>query len=211
MPVRSLPPLSALRAFESTARNQSVTKAAGELCRTHGAVSRQLKLLQSHIGAPLFSREGTGIRLNQTGHALYLLASSVFEQLEHGYARVRDQARQSGLHVACSATFAMRWLVPNLADFYRAEPDIRIRLSMTSAREIRTEGADLVIAWDLTSYSESDRERAIRLAPVSSDRCVRRLMRQQRATAFASATSSQPTRGRIGTSCARSASETVVK
>lgn len=165
--MRSLPPLSALRAFESTARNQSVTKAADELCRTHGAVSRQLKLLQSHIGAPLFSRDGTGIRLNQTGHALYLLASSVFEQLEHGYARVRDQARQSGLHVACSATFAMRWLVPNLADFYRAQPDIRIRLSMTSAREIRTEGADLVIAWDLTSYPESDRERAIRLAHVA--------------------------------------------
>jgi LysR family transcriptional regulator, glycine cleavage system transcriptional activator len=61
----------------------------------------------------------------------------------------------------------MRWLVPNLADFYRTRPDIRIRLSMTSAREIRTEGADLVIAWDLTSYPESDRIRAIRLAPVA--------------------------------------------
>jgi len=165
--VRALPPLSSLRAFESTARNQSVTRAAEELCRTHGAVSRQLKLLQAHVGAPLFSKEGTGLKLNQNGQALYALVSSVFEQLEHGYARVREQARQSGLHVACSATFAMRWLVPNLADFYRSWPDIRIRLSMTSAREIRTEGADLVIAWDLTSYPESDRERAIRLAPAA--------------------------------------------
>ncbi len=143
-------------------------RAADELCRTHGAVSRQLKLLQADLGAPLFSKEGTGLKLNQSGQALYSLVSSVFEQLEHGYARVREQALQSGgLHVACGATFAMRWLVPNLADFYRERPDLRIRLSMTSAREIRTEGADLVIAWDLTSYPENERKRAFRLGPTA--------------------------------------------
>jgi LysR family transcriptional regulator, glycine cleavage system transcriptional activator len=165
--LRALPPLSSLRAFESTARNRSVTRAAEELCRTHGAVSRQLKLLQEHFGASLFDKDGTGLKLNQHGQTLYSLVSSVFDQLEHGYGRARDQARRTGLHVACSSTFAMRWLVPNLADFYRAEPDIRIRLSMTSAREIRGEGADLVIAWDLSSYPESDRTRAIHLAPVA--------------------------------------------
>jgi len=165
--MRRLPPLALLRAFEATARHESVTKAADELFRTHGAVSRQLKLLQEHFGAPLFDKEGTGLKLNKHGKALYALVSTVFEQLENGYSKVRDQVERPGLHVACSATFAMRWLVPNLADFYRARPDIRIRLSMTSAREIRTEGADLVIAWDLTSYPEQDRERAIRLAPVA--------------------------------------------
>ena len=165
--MRTLPPLSLLRAFEATARNGSVTKAAEELFRTHGAVSRQLKLLQEHVGSALFDKEGTGLKLNQHGQDLYVLVSSVFEQLEHGYARLQAQVQGSGLHVACSATFAMRWLVPNLADFYRARPDIRIRLSMTSAREIRTEGADLVIAWDLTSYPEADRVRAIPLAPVA--------------------------------------------
>ncbi|MFM0640212.1 LysR substrate-binding domain-containing protein [Paraburkholderia metrosideri] len=165
--MRTLPPLSLLRAFEATARNGSVTKAAEELFRTHGAVSRQLKLLQEHVGSALFDKEGTGLKLNQHGQDLYVLVSSVFEQLEHGYTRLQAQVQGSGLHVACSATFAMRWLVPNLADFYRACPDIRIRLSMTSAREIRTEGADLVIAWDLTSYPEADRSRAIPLAPVA--------------------------------------------
>jgi DNA-binding transcriptional LysR family regulator len=37
---------------------------------------------------------------------------------------------------------------------------------MTSAREMRHEGADLIIAWDLSSYAEADRRRAIELAPV---------------------------------------------
>ncbi|TXI87709.1 MAG: LysR family transcriptional regulator [Cupriavidus sp.] len=164
--MRQLPPLSTLRAFEATARTGSVTRAAGELHRTHGAVSRQLRQLQEHAECALFERDGTGVRLNPQGRALYEVVRSVFEQLEQGYGRVLDQARGPTLHVACSATFAMRWLVPALVDFYRVRPDIRIRLSMTSAREIRTEGADVVIAWDLTSYPAADRQRAIPLGPV---------------------------------------------
>ncbi len=167
MPMRSLPPMSTLRAFEATARTGSVTRAAEELFRTHGAVSRQLRQLQEHAGVELFERDGTGVRLNEHGRAFYDVVRAVFDQLEQGYGRVLDQARGPTLHVACSATFAMRWLVPELVDFYRVRPDIRIRLSMTSAREMRTEGADLVIAWDLSSYPATDRQRAIPLAPVT--------------------------------------------
>lgn len=165
--MRALPPMTTLRAFEATARTGSVTRAAEELHRTHGAVSRQLRQLQEHAGTALFEKDGTGLRLNEHGQALFDVVRGVFEQLEQGYGRVVDQARGATLHVACSATFAMRWLVPQLVGFYRVRPDIRIRLSMTSAREMRTEGADLVIAWDLSSYSEADRERALLLAPAA--------------------------------------------
>lgn len=164
--MRTLPPMSTLRAFEATARTGSVTRAAEELCRTHGAVSRQLRQLQDHAGVELFERDGTGVRLNDHGQAFHAVVRAVFDQLEQGYGRVLDQARGPTLHVACSATFAMRWLVPELADFYRVRPDIRLRLSMTSAREMRTEGADVVIAWDLSSYPTADRQRALFLAPV---------------------------------------------
>ena len=37
-----LPSLNALRTFEATVRCRSMTKAAEELCVTHGAVSRQV-------------------------------------------------------------------------------------------------------------------------------------------------------------------------
>lgn len=164
--MRQLPPLSTLRAFEATARTGSVTRAAQELSRTHGAISRQLRLLQAHAGTALFDKHGTGLTLNEPGTQFLAVVQSVFGQLENGYKRVQDHARGPSLHVACSATFAMRWLVPHLPDFYRLRPDIKIRLSMTSAREIRTEGADLLIAWDLSSYSSSDQDRAIDLAPV---------------------------------------------
>jgi DNA-binding transcriptional LysR family regulator len=165
--MRQLPPLVAVRAFEAVARTGSVTRAAEELFRTHGAVSRHLRLLHEHAGVALFEKDGTGLRLTQAGSDFYVAVRSVFDQLEQAYDRLGHHARGPGLHVACSATFAMRCLVPQLAVFYRKHPDIRIRLSMTSTREMRNEGADLLLAWDLSGYSDVDRRHAIPLAPVS--------------------------------------------
>ena len=46
-----------LKAFEATARQESFTKAAAELCVTQGAVSQQVKGLESELGVRLFRRE----------------------------------------------------------------------------------------------------------------------------------------------------------
>lgn len=51
-----LPPLQTLKAFEATARRLSMTLAAEELHLTHGAISRQIKALESNLGTPLFRR-----------------------------------------------------------------------------------------------------------------------------------------------------------
>ncbi|MEM0950098.1 MAG: LysR family transcriptional regulator, partial [Pseudomonadota bacterium] len=53
---RSLPPLRALRAFESAARHLSFSQAAAELGVTPGAISHQIKSLEDWLGAPLFKR-----------------------------------------------------------------------------------------------------------------------------------------------------------
>lgn len=165
--MRPLPPLSTLRSFEATARLGSVTKAAEELGRTHGAVSRQLRALQVALGFPLFDKVGTGLRANRSGLALLRVVGGAFDDLEREWERLRSEARGPALHVACSATFAMRWMVPRLPDFYRSHPDMRLRLSMTTAQELRHEGADLVIAWDRSSYPAADRARAVHLAEVA--------------------------------------------
>lgn len=167
MTLRRLPPLTALRAFEATARLGSVTRAAAELGRTHGAVSRQIHSLQDAVGFPLFEKAGTGLRLNTQGEALHRVVSDTLDGLERGWNSLLDEARGPALHVACSATFAMRWLVPRLSGFYREHPEIRLRLSMTTARELRFEGADLVVAWDHASFASADQARAIPLGDVA--------------------------------------------
>lgn len=52
---RRLPSLNALKAFEATARHESITKAAAELFVTQGAVSQQVKGLEVELGMRLFS------------------------------------------------------------------------------------------------------------------------------------------------------------
>jgi LysR family glycine cleavage system transcriptional activator len=160
-----LPPLSTLRAFEAVARLGSVSRAAEELGRTHGAVSKQLRALHADSGLAFFDKVGTGLRANAAGRRLAATVGRALDDLAESYGQVVREARSPVLQVACSATFAMGWLVPHLPRFSRAHPEIRIRLSMTSAREMREErDADLVILWDRAGYPAEDQARAIRLA-----------------------------------------------
>lgn len=160
-----LPPLSALRAFEAVARLGSVTAAAQALGRTHGAVSKQIRSLQADAGVPLFDKVGVGLKPNAAGEGLARVVARAFEDLAAGYGEVVRQGRSPEVRVACSATFAMRWLVPHMGAFAQQRPDVRIRLSMTSAREMRDErDADLLILWDRRGLPPEDQARAIRLA-----------------------------------------------
>lgn len=160
-----LPPLATLRAFEAVARLGSVSRAAGELGRTHGAVSKQLQALRADAGVALFDKVGTGLAPNAAGRALAAAVGRALDDLSQAYADVVRDARAPTLQVACSATFAMGWLVPHLPRFSERHPEVRFQLSMTSAREMREErDADLVILWDRSAYPPEDQARAIRLA-----------------------------------------------
>ncbi|MGY2051793.1 LysR substrate-binding domain-containing protein [Methylobacterium sp. JK268] len=161
--VRVLPPLSALKAFEATARLGSVGRAALELGRTHGAISRQLRTLQDQAGIALFEKEGTGLRLSRQGEVFHRVVAGAFDDLERGYRQLQDDARGAVLHVVCSATFAVRWLVPRLADLDRQHPGLSIRLSMLSPRE-SAEDADLFLTWDRLAFPLGPGETRVFLA-----------------------------------------------
>ncbi|MBA4011027.1 MAG: LysR family transcriptional regulator [Phenylobacterium sp.] len=160
-----LPPLAALRAFEAVARLGSVGRAAEELGRTHGAVSKQLQALRLDAGVPLFDKVGTGLQPNAAGKRLAAAVGLAFDDLGQAYAEAVREARAPELRIACSASFAMGWLVPHLPRFSEHHPQVRLQLSMTSAKEMREErDADLVILWDRSAYPPEDQARAIRLA-----------------------------------------------
>lgn len=63
---RKIPSNSALLAFEAAARHGSFARAADELARTEGAVSRQIGRLEAFLGVTLFERVGNRVRLAST-------------------------------------------------------------------------------------------------------------------------------------------------
>lgn len=79
--MRSLPSLTAIRAFETAARCGSFALAARELGVTAAAVSLQVKALESELGRKLFLRQGNRILLTDAGRAIYPRLASAFKDL----------------------------------------------------------------------------------------------------------------------------------
>lgn len=129
MPDRGLPPLNALRAFDAVARLRSVTAAASELHVTHGAVSRQLRLLDEALGRPLFTRQGRGLVLTDAGNQLHESAGGAFQQLRESWAGLRQQATQAPFVLGCSSSLLARWVIPRLDRLGQDLPGLPLHLS----------------------------------------------------------------------------------
>ena len=81
---RFLPPLNALKAFESAARLQSLTKASEELNVTRAAVSQQVKQLEHYLEATLFERSGSKLTLTDDAQYYLPLLTQMFDSLSVG-------------------------------------------------------------------------------------------------------------------------------
>ncbi len=133
--MRRLPPLKALRGFEATARLQSVSKAADELCLSHSAVSQQISQLEAHFGQALFIRQGK--RVQATVAALQYLkdVQACFERLEQAGQTMRCHT-DGVITVNLSASLAHGWLLPKLAGFYAMHPGIRIQTQIADEQNL---------------------------------------------------------------------------
>src|SRR5258708_32316593 len=129
-----LPPLTALRSFEAAARHLSFTRAAGELSVTQAAISHQVKLLEGHVGRPLFRRLARRIVLTQAGQAWAAELRDIFARLHDAHRRLRTSLREERPVVAVSVipSLAARWLVPRPGRFLERQPDCHGRIAATA-------------------------------------------------------------------------------
>ena len=133
---RSLPPLNAVRAFEAAARHGSLKQAGAELGVTHGAVSRQIGLLEQWLGPPaLFRQAGRRAVLTAEGDALFLAVRPALDQVAAAARAHRDRRglpTGQPLRVNALATFSLRWLLPRLTLFRAIHPEIAVRLTTSN-------------------------------------------------------------------------------
>jgi DNA-binding transcriptional LysR family regulator len=139
--------MSLLVSFEAAARHLSFTRAADELSLTQSAVSRQVASLEALLEVTLFRREGRHIVLTEVG-AMYQ------RELMGALQRVRSASLQAmafrtgqgSLHLAALPTFAGKWLMPRLKDFYRRHPGIVVHIhSRIGHFDLELAGMDAVI------------------------------------------------------------------
>jgi LysR family glycine cleavage system transcriptional activator len=128
---RRLPQLNALKAFEAAARHVSFTRAADELCVTQGAVSHQVKALESELGVKLFNRERQRLIITEAGREYLAIVRDALDRIAMGTERLVQRQSSGALTVSTSPDFAAKWLVHRLGRFAEAHPEIDLRVSAT--------------------------------------------------------------------------------
>ncbi len=127
---KGIPNLSALQAFEATARLGTFSRAAEELALTHSAVYRQVASLEARLGVQLFTRVRRRIALTDHGAEYAGRIRHHLDQIEKDtFGLVSRTGMGRSLHIAVVPTLATTWLIPRLADFNRMHPDITVSLS----------------------------------------------------------------------------------
>lgn len=163
-----IPPIHCLQSFEALARLRSVTLAAEELSVTPSAVSHRIRQLESQLGVRLFDRSGFGLTpeglayLGQVRPALKALAQVPGQQ---------SAGSSTTLRLAVTPTFSRQILLPRLALFRHAYPDIELVLQVSiPLQNTVAETADLEVRFGTGGYPglESQRILSDEVFPVCS-------------------------------------------
>lgn len=134
---RHLPPLNALRVFEVAAKSESFSKTAEILCVTQSAVSKQIRLLEEHLGTALFERHGGIVTLTSEGEQYMYTVAKGLDILESGSERFYNQLEKETLTINIMPSLSALWMFSHVEDFQRAHPGIMLHI----------DSADDVIEW----------------------------------------------------------------
>lgn len=167
MSTARIPPINCLLSFEALARLRSVSQAADELSVTPSAVSHRIRQLESQVGLKLFERGDFSLTVDGVAYLGQVRAALKLLQPP-------DTGRMPGttqLRLAVTPTFSRQILLPRLALFRHAYPDIELILQVSiPLLDITAETADLELRYGNGVYSgfESKRVLSDELFPVCS-------------------------------------------
>jgi LysR family glycine cleavage system transcriptional activator len=130
--MRRLPPLNALRIFEIAARTGSYAEAAAELGLTHGAVSRQIGILEGWLGQRLFVRAGRRMVATPIARVFAAEVSLSFDRLTMAAEACGRPGARRILRVSAPTSFATRWLIPRLEHFHKLYPQVEVSVTTVS-------------------------------------------------------------------------------
>ena len=159
----SIPSTSTLLAFESAARLGNFSRVARELGTSQSAISRHMARLETQLGARLFERSRTGVRLTEAGRRFRDAVAVGFGALRAGSADVAslpDDARPE-VTIACAEEVSQLFLMPRyqtLRDALGEQVRVRIQVhSSTTGHLPPRPPADMVLAWDAGISTPEDR------------------------------------------------------
>jgi DNA-binding transcriptional LysR family regulator len=139
-----LPPLNSLVAFEASARHLSFTRAAEELLVSREAVSRQIRILEGHLGVKLFERLYRALELTEAGEAFHATVQQSLESISRAAGALQHPGQSDKVTITATIAIASYWLTPRLPRFRAAHPDAEIRVVVSDVPvDMAAEGIDV--------------------------------------------------------------------
>jgi len=141
---RRLPSLNALRALEAVRETGSVSAAARRLSVSHSAVSHQMKQLEEWIGRPITVRRGRSVAFTEAGESLARVVHDSFDAIRHEIDLLPLRFARA-VSISALPVIAEEVLLPNLAQFRSAHPQISLHVSLAQTDRPKTPAPDVEI------------------------------------------------------------------
>jgi len=151
-----LPSTATLTAFESAARHLNFRRAGEELHLTQGAVSQHVRQLEDLLGVTLFVRVHRRVLLTSAGERYLSKVRHILDELGEATHQAIASGDKEILNLAVVPAFAIKWLVPRLASFFAAHPDVNLNLvSRRAPFDFSTEPFDAAIHYGEASWPDA--------------------------------------------------------
>ncbi len=140
--------LQLFRTFVRTVEAGSFSAVARQLNTSQPTVSRQISVLEDHLGCLVFQRTTRALVLTDDGSTLYEHARRTLEMVAEAEGAVgRRRGKPTGiLRMACSGVFGRLHVIPRLPQFRALYPEVGIALHMSDGfTDLVEEGIDLAI------------------------------------------------------------------
>ncbi|TGT78855.1 LysR family transcriptional regulator, partial [Mesorhizobium sp. M8A.F.Ca.ET.161.01.1.1] len=92
------------------------------------AIGQQVRILETHLGQPLFSRQRGELVLTDAGSALYPGLADAFETMIGSLSDLMVSNARPQLKVLAEGCFAARWLAPRLGSIVPALGDVELSI-----------------------------------------------------------------------------------
>ena len=141
-------PWDEFRLVKAIADTRTLQGAADSLGVNHSTVFRRLAELEEKAGAPLFERHRAGYQLTPTGEAMVNVAARIESDISDFMRKLdgQDLRPRGEIRVTTNDTLMLYLLIPVLAQFRSAYPDIRVDILMSNqSLNLSKRDADIAI------------------------------------------------------------------
>lgn len=127
-----------LRGFVSVAETGSMTQTARDMHQTQGAVSQQIKRLETLLGHPLFLRSGSRLALTAAGQDFLPSAKDIIASCDAALAHFQPCETSKRIRLGMPYDLVLAYLSPTLDRFSALFPDIEVELHCEASPVLRT-------------------------------------------------------------------------